>query len=295
MKLGLTHCNVGSLARPDSAVALAALAEEAGVESLWTVDHVAFPDQIDTRYPETPDGKLPFPPDTALAEPLVWMSHVAARTSRIRLGTAVIVAPQRETLLLAKQLATLDVMSEGRLLAGFGVGWMREEFEALGAAFSRRGAVLDEQITALRALWTGEASANGSHVRFAYVHSHPRPFGDSVPIHIGGYSEVAARRAGRVGDGYFPGGYGLNKTMEDLIALSRRHSIERSPRSAPFEVTARWTKDPAALDDRAFVERAASVGIDRLVAPASLFAGPEGPDRLRQAVQTTQQTDPGTH
>jgi len=286
MKLGITHCNVGRLAHPEPAAVLALQAEAAGIESLWTVDHIAFPDHIVTRYPETPDGKLPFPPDTALAEPLIWMSHVAAHTVKVKLGTAVVVAPQRETLLLAKQLASLDVITKGRLIAGFGVGWMREEFEAVGAAFHRRGAILDEQITALRGVWEGSAVASGPLVRFERVHSHPRPTGGTVPIHIGGYSEVAARRAGNVGDGYFPGGYELNDRLTELIAVARHHSIASGRCGPGLDVTARWTKDPEALGDRVFVERAAAIGIDRLVVPASLFEGPHGPERLAQAVET---------
>jgi probable F420-dependent oxidoreductase len=207
VKFGLMFANAGPLGTVDMTVGVAQLAEELGFESLWAVEHVVVPSGYQSQYPYSPNGRMPGGEDLALPDPLIWLSYVAGVTSRIRLATGILVLPQRNPLVLAKELATLDALSRGRVELGVGVGWLREEFDALGVPFERRGARTDEYIDVLRRVWTEpETSYDGEFTRFAPVKSYPKPAQDSgIRIHVGGHSEASARRAGRLGDGYFPG------------------------------------------------------------------------------------------
>ena len=130
-------------------------AEAAGFESVWGGEHVVLPDAFDSRYPYTADGKIPAEPDTPIPDPLTWLAFAAAAAPTLRLGTCILIVPQRNPLVLAKELATLDQLSGGRVELGLGVGWLREEFDALGVPWERRGARNDEYVAAMRALWSG--------------------------------------------------------------------------------------------------------------------------------------------
>jgi probable F420-dependent oxidoreductase len=274
MKFGLTHANIGRFVRPETASELARAAETAGFESLWTVEHVVLPTEYEPLYPETPDGRLPFETTHPIADPLMWMTYVGAHTERIRLGTAVLVLPQRNPLVTAKAVATADLLLGGRLILGVGAGWLREEFAALGAHCAGRAATLTESILAMRALWSGEpATFTGSTTSFTGVVSSPAPPRKAVPIHIGGYSVPAAVRAGRIGDGFFPGGYGDREKLTMLVTRARKEAVDAGRDPAALEITARWTKDPAALDDVGVLHEMEDLGIDRIVVPASVFAG----------------------
>jgi alkanesulfonate monooxygenase SsuD/methylene tetrahydromethanopterin reductase-like flavin-dependent oxidoreductase (luciferase family) len=159
MHFGVAFANVFTFAEPEAARAIATTAEELGFESLWTVEHVVVPAGYESPYPYSPDGKMPAPDDTPLPDPLVWLAFAAASTSRIKLGTGIAILPQRNALIAAKEVATVDRLSGGRVLLGVGAGWLKEEFEALGVPFERRGRRLDEHIEAMRALWAGERAA----------------------------------------------------------------------------------------------------------------------------------------
>lgn len=192
------------LSEPDFLVGAGQLLEELGFDSLWLADHVVVPSGYSSVYPYNAEGRVP---TERYPEPLVSLALLAGVTSRIELGTAVLVLPQRNPILLAKQVATLDAIAGGRVRLGVGVGWLREEFEALGAEFGRRGARADEYIDAMRALWTeDEPRFKGEHIeldgRFAMVPRPARPGG--VIVVVGGHSPAAARRAARRGDGFFP-------------------------------------------------------------------------------------------
>jgi len=233
------------------------LAEELGFESLWPVEHVVMPARYESRYPYAKSGRMPIP-DAPIPDPLVWSTWVAAVTSRIALGTAMLILPQRNPVVLAKTLASLDVLSGGRVILGVGLGWMREEAEAVGTSFGNRGRRADEYIEAMRALWTQEiASYQGETVSFKEVRCNPRPT-RSVPVHIGGHSPAAARRAGRLGDGFLPLGVG-----PDALARLRR-ILEESARDAG--------RDPSAIEissigapDLETARATADAGIDRMI------------------------------
>jgi probable F420-dependent oxidoreductase len=266
MKFGLAFANAGPLGDPELASGLGPLAEELGFESLWTVEHVVVPTGYSSPYPYSPDGKMPGGDQVALADPLIWLAYIAAVTTKIRLGTGILILPQRNPLVLAKEVASLDRLSGGRVELGIGVGWMREEFDALGVPFERRGARTDEYVDVMRRLWTEPSTAySGEFTEFADLNSYPKPAAaKGVPIHIGGHSDAAARRAGRIGDGFFPGrseGHGL----EDLLATMRKTATEHGRDPDAIEVTAGGGLD---LDS---VKSAADLGVHRYTVPPLAF------------------------
>lgn len=185
--------------------AFAKHADEVGFESLLTVEHVVVPVGYESRYPYGDSGRMPLPEDCELPDPLDLLAWLAARTQRIRLGTGILVLPEHHPLQLAKRCATIDRLSGGRLFLGVGVGWLREEVAALGIDPDERGTRTDEGIEALRVIWREETpSFAGRHYAFDAVRSHPKPVQPTIPILVGGHSAAAARRAGRLGDGFFP-------------------------------------------------------------------------------------------
>jgi probable F420-dependent oxidoreductase len=224
---------------------MATTAERLGFESLWTVEHVVVPAGYRSEYPYARSGRMPGPEEVPIPDPLVWLAWVAARTSRIRLCTGILILPQRTPVILAKEVATLDVLSGGRVTLGVGVGWLREEFEILGVPFAERAARTDEAIQALRALWTqDEAEFHGRHIDFAGAKSHPRPAqAGGVPIVVGGHSPPAARRAGRLGDGFFPARGDL-ETLKSLLAEMRRAAEEAGRDPSAIEVTCGGARTP---------------------------------------------------
>ena len=152
-----------------------------------------------SKYPYDPSGRLPSGEDAPFPEPLIWLAYLARETSTIRLATGILILPQRNPLVLAKELATLDYLSSGRVTLGVGIGWLKEEFQALGVPFEKRGERTEEAVAAMRALWSQErATFEGTTVSFRDVYLRPQPPGGSIPVHIGGHSE-RCRRRGRAG------------------------------------------------------------------------------------------------
>lgn len=272
MKFGLTHGNIGRFSDPGPAIELAQAAERVGFDSLWTVEHVILPTKYKPLYPETPDGKFPFDVTESVADPLVWMAFVASSTESIKLGTGILIVPQRNALIMAKETATLDRLCGGRLVLGVGAGWLREEFDALDVDFESRGKRLTESIQAMRALWAGgPASFEGSFTSFDSVISHPRPAQASVPIHVGGFTVPAAVRAGRIGEGFFPGGYDERERLAMLIQRARQEAKDAGRDPDQLEITARWTKKAGDLDDLDMLRRLEDMGVHRVVVPAWVF------------------------
>lgn len=255
-------------------------AEVAGFESLWGGEHVILPSTIESSYPYTKDGKIPAQPDTPIPDPLIWLAFAAAAAPTMRLGTCILIVPQRNPLILAKELATLDQLSGGKVELGLGVGWLEEEFDALGVPWERRGARNDEYIEAMRTLWSGpEVEFHGEFVDFPKVTCSPRPVQASIPILVGGDSDVAIRRAARLADGYFPG----EGDADRLAALITRvrHAADAAGRDPDsIEINAMFgqhIKDPAVG-----VEKFIELGVGRAMVPAFFFAGPGGLDRMDQ-------------
>lgn len=257
---------------------LARHAEAAGVESLVVVEHVAVPVGYESRYPYSDTGRMPLPDDCELPDPLDLLAWLAARTERLRLGTGILVLPEHHPLQLAKRVATIDRLSGGRVFLGVGVGWMREELEAMGVDPSTRGARTDEGIEALRAVWGGdEVTFHGRWSRFDGVRSHPKPVQRPVPILVGGHSAGAARRAGRLGDGFFPlglDGAALDRRLEQVAAAAR--AAGRDPASVPLTVGG-----PLGDGAEAALEAARRRGAERVV----LSARTDDLDQLRDEME----------
>ncbi len=265
MKFGLRYCNTGRYVDPRRAIELMQAAEEAGFESAWTVEHTVVPAGYQSAYPYSNDGKMAGGVDDfPLPDPLIWMAYVAAATSRIKLATGILILPQHNCVVTAKQVATLDHLSGGRVLLGIGVGWLKEEFDALGASFDDRGERTDEYVHAMRALWSQtKPTFHGKYVRFDGAYCRPQPVNGSVPIIVGGHSPAAARRAGRLGDGFFP----ARGASAELIDTARRsaQAHDRDPRR--LEIT---TSIPATLDE---IPALAAIGVNRVLVPVTPMAG----------------------
>ncbi|MDH3640740.1 MAG: LLM class F420-dependent oxidoreductase [Gammaproteobacteria bacterium] len=255
-------------------------AEAAGFESVWGGEHVIIPDSIGSKYPYTADGKIPAEPDTPIPDPLIWLAYAAAAAPTLRLGTCILIVPQRNPLILAKELATLDQLSGGRVELGLGVGWMKEEFEALGVGWERRGARNDEYIAAMRELWAGpSAEYHGDFVDFPPVTCSPRPVNGSIPVLVGGDTDAAIQRAVRIADGYFPG-EGDAERLGALIDRLRKAAEQAGRDPDSIEINAMFGIQMA--DPVAGVEQLAALGVGRIMIPAFFFAGPEGLDRLSE-------------
>lgn len=267
MKLGLMFANTLAVTR-EQVFDMVTAAEEAGYESVWTVEHVVIPKGYESTYPYSRSGRMAGgAEDFDIPDPLVWLAFAAAASTDLKLATGVLILPQRNPVLLAKEVASLDRLSGGRVILGVGSGWLEEEFRALGASFEDRGERVDEYIRALRALWSQDvASFEGEFVSVENVYVRPQPVRGSIPIVIGGHSKRAARRAGELGDGFYP----ASTTLEDfpLLVAHAREWAERSGRDPDaLEVTM------AARPDAESVERLATMGVDRVVVAAA--AGPE--------------------
>jgi probable F420-dependent oxidoreductase len=279
MKFGLAFASsIGT--DPESALETARVAEEVGFESLWGGEHVIFPSTIESPYPYTEDGKVPATPETPIPDPLIWLAYVAAAAPTCRLGTCILILPQRNPLVLAKELATLDHLTGGRVELGIGVGWMKEEFDALGVPWERRGRRNDEYVEALRTIWSGQhVEYHGEFVDFEPLTCTPLPpQGADLPILVGGDSEVAIRRAARLADGYFPGEGDPARLTELITAV--RGECERQDRDPDsIEINAMFGAQMA--DPPAGAEQMREAGVGRVMVPAFFFAGDGGLDRLR--------------
>lgn len=200
MRLGLVHVNMGSMSQPDALVRAVQTAEAAGFDSLWAGEHIVLPD------PQVPPSPM-HPQDPAL-DSLLALTWAAACTTTIRLATGIVILPQRNPVVLAKQVATLDVLSRGRVMLGIGAGYLEPEFRAVGANFAERGAVTDEYLDAMRALWYDQHPAyHGRFADFAGIDAHPRPVQRPIPLIAAGHSAPAYRRAVARAHGWY--GYWL--------------------------------------------------------------------------------------
>ncbi|MCC9306081.1 LLM class F420-dependent oxidoreductase [Kitasatospora sp. RB6PN24] len=216
MRVGLHALGIGDGARPEVIRAVATAAEAHGFARLWCGEHVVLVDTPASRYPYSADGRIAVPADADWLDPLLALSFAAAVTHRIELATGVLLLPEHNPVLVAKQAATLDVLSAGRFSLGVGVGWSAEEFAALGVPFTGRGRRTDEYLAAMSAIWTRDpASYTGEFTRFDAIRVNPKPLRDGrLPVVIGGNSDTALRRAVTLADGW----YGFNLSVADIPA-----------------------------------------------------------------------------
>jgi len=271
MNFGVFFANAGPFADPATFEALVRSADESGFESIWTVEHVVVPVGYESRYPYSPSGRMPGPESAPIPDPLVALSYAAAISERLRLATGIVILPQRHPVYVAKEFASLDVLSGGRAILGVGIGWLEEEFRVLGVPFRERAARTEESVRAIRSLWKDEPEAfEGRFYRWPPVQSNPKPVQKpGVPIVVGGHVEGAARRAARVGDGFFPANTDVG-TLAGLLDALRDEcgKIGRDP--AEIEITS--TAGPLDLDT---VRRYEDLGVSRLVTMPPAF-DPEG-------------------
>jgi probable F420-dependent oxidoreductase len=256
VKFGLFGINFGPCAVPSTAVRVAQEAEAAGFESVWTGEHVVLPD------PQVPPS--PVPPETPFLDPAIALAWVAAHAKTIRLGTGIIIVPQRNPLVLAKELASVDLVSGGRLIFGLGIGYLRPEFDALGVSFTDKGARAMEYLEAMQAVWTqDEPSYAGRFASFSGIQSLPRPLQrPHPPIVIGGATPSAFRRAVRHANGWY--GFALDREATGACIArlrSEEQRGERPPALGRLEISV-TPRGRLSLDSaRAF----AALGVDRLI------------------------------
>ncbi len=231
-------------------------AEEVGVESLWVAEHLVFPAEIPPTYPYSESGRPPVNPSTPILDPWVTLAYVAAATSRIRLGTGVYILPLRNPFVTARAVATLDRLSEGRAILGVGIGWLREEFEAVGEGWEDRASRTKEIVEILRALWTQETIAyHGQHYSFGPVKFEPKPAQKPhPPIQFGGTTPAALRRAGALGDGWIAAGPCTPDEAREVVRKLDRARAEAGRLDRPFEVTTNCSLPPTPDNLRRYEE-----------------------------------------
>jgi len=254
---------------PQALISTARRLETLGFESIWRGEHVAVPKSLATDYPYTKDGKPPFSVAAPILDVFTVMTFLAAKTERIKFATGISILPVRNIWLLERCLTSLDLLSNGRLMLGAGVGWLKEEFDLVGADFANRGAVTSEMIQALKAMWTErEPSFRGRHVVVDGVIIEPKPVTKPhPPIHVGGESERAYRRAATLGDGWYGHVVSDPDAIKPTIERLNGYRREAGRESVPFEITVRVRPD-IAVDA---VKRLEDLGVARVVLEAGRF------------------------
>jgi probable F420-dependent oxidoreductase len=272
VRLGLHALGIGAGAERAVIDAVAAAAEHFGFATLWSGEHVVMVDEPQSRYPYADDGKIAVPAGADWIDPLIGLGFAAAATTTIGIATGVLLLPEHNPVVVAKQVATLDRLSGGRLTLGIGIGWSREEFDALGVPFERRAARTAEYVDAIRTLWRDDvASFSGEFVNFSSVRVNPKPVRDRrVPVVVGGNSDAALRRVATWGDGW----YGFNladaaQAAERTLKLRKlAGDLGRDPARLRVAVALRAAK-------RADIVQLAEAGIDELVLVESPPADPD--------------------
>jgi probable F420-dependent oxidoreductase len=266
MKFGLIPVNVG-VKSVEQIVGLGQLAEAVGIESVWTFEHVMVPEDYASKYPYSADGKMAARPDTNFVDPLIALATVAAHTKTLRLGTGVNILSQSNPLLLAKQAASLDFVSGGRFMLGAGIGWLREEFDAMGVPYERRGARFDDYVIAMRKVWSGEVVDHRSEfIHWSGFRSYPIPGNAGIPIIVGGIKGKIHERVARHGDGWFLPVDNAAALAEQMLPLAAAcAAIGRDP--AGIEISCMWNMQGGLDAIKAFSDAGAS----RIIVPVPVL------------------------
>ena len=271
VRIGLHALGIASGANSEVIAAVARSADTAGFSTLWSGEHIVMVDRPDSPYPYAPDGRIAVPSDAVWLDPFVTLSFAAAVTSRITLGTGVLLLPEHNPLLIAKQAASLDVLSRGRFVLGVGIGWSSEEFKALGIPFQGRARRTEEYVDVMRTLWSRRtASYGGEFVQFEQVRSYPKPHdGASIPVVLGGNSDEALTRVAEYGDGWYGFNLAVDEVEERIVALSQLcRQRDRDIATVDIAVS---TRDGTPQD----LEHLEHLGVDQLVVVESPPDGPE--------------------
>jgi len=268
MKFGLRLPGAGPYAGPEAISAFAIKAEELGFHSLWMTDHIALPTAVDTKYPYREDGKFFWPPETPYLDVIGVLTWAAAATSRIEVGTSVLIASWHHPINTAKALATLDVLNGGRTIVGIGTGWMKEQFDILGAPFDTRGARTTEYIALLKHLFTeDEIDFHGEHFQATGFKFYPKPARQpSIPIWCGGKSTAVLKRVAAVADGWHP----LYITPEEMARkLEQLKGFLAEHDRTLDEITLSARPVTQAKLDGPTMEQYAELGVELLIADTS--------------------------
>lgn len=267
MKIGVVGINIGAQSG-EKMIAFARRAESLGIESLWTFEHAMVPVEYDSTYPYTADGKMAVTPETNMVDPLISLAAIAAATSTLRLGTGVNILPQTNPLSLAKQVASLDFISGGRFMLGVGIGWLAEEFRAMGVPFERRGKRHDDYLEALQKVWSGEVVEHESDfLDWSGFKSYPLPIQQPLPIVIGGSKGKVFERIARFGQGWYSPTTSLDQIvplLEPLDAACKEFGRDRST----IEISSMWIPQVEPVE---ILPRYEEVGVQRLIVPLVLM------------------------
>ncbi len=256
MQIGLFGINTGACGNPSTAAAVAKAAEAAGFESLWTGEHVVLPDPREAPSPAAPETPMLHPP--------ALLAFLAGQTSRIRLATGITLVAQRNPVVLAKEIGSLDVLCGGRLLFGIGAGYLHQEFKALGVDFASRGARTDEYIDAMRELWRApKPTFDGKFVHFSGINAQPRPVqAGGPPVIVGGTSPGALKRAVRRGQGWY--GFALDVATTGKVIGELKRLLADTPRDAALGELS-FSVTPPVLPTQAMVDDYAALGVTRII------------------------------
>lgn len=282
MKFGAHLFGVGAMAEPATLVEAARLAEDAGYDSIFLADHILVPRGLQSKYPYTRDGSFPYDPEKNWLDPLVALGYLAGQTSHLRLGTSVTVVPMRHPIVTAKQIATADYLSGGRVIFGAGVGWMAEEFALLGASFHDRGRRMDEYLRLMKVLWTEEnPHFEGQYFQVKDCGFTPKPVQKPhVPLWIGGESRPALRRAAMLGDGWHSAGTSLEALPGQIHLL--REALQEAGRSPEHFVVSAFPTERFTVE---LVQQFADYGVNHLLVPVFSFERDKVLHRLEQIAQ----------
>lgn len=273
MKIGLFAPLSNPFATPEYLHTLGAAAEERGFHSLWVAEHVVLFDEYRSQYPYASDGKIPAPPDSGIIDPFIALSFLAATTKKIRLGTGICLVPQRNPVYTAKEVASLDHLSGGRVDFGVGIGWLKEEFDSLAVPFERRGARTRAYLEVMRRLWLDPVSRyEGEFYQLLPCRMYPKPVQQPhPPIHFGGESDPALKRVADVGQGWYGFSIGPEETAERLEHLDGMLKA-RGRKRAEIEVSISPYMKPTDLD---LVKRYRDVGVDQVIVLVLALSGEE--------------------
>ncbi len=277
MKVGLIPINIG-VTSVEQMVGLAQMAEQKGFESVWTFEHVIVPEDYASKYPYHPSGKMGAAPETPFIDPLIALTYVAAATDKLRLGTGVNILSQVNPLYMAKQAASLDMLSGGRFMLGVGIGWLKEEFAALGVPFEKRGARFDDYVQAMRKIWAGETVEHESEfISWHGFKSYPLPVQKPFPIIMGGIKGKIYERIAKYGNGWYaPAGdpAELKGHLDKLKATCDEVGRDFSE----IEITCMWPGQGG----KEFLDQLAEVGVHRVV---TMLGGPDPVAHIEQVAE----------
>jgi probable F420-dependent oxidoreductase len=277
MKIGIVPINIG-VQNGEQMIQAAQAAEAMGYESVWTFEHVIVPVDYESKYPYNDSGKMGAPPETNFVDPLIALTAIAAATSTIRLGTGVNILSQVNPIYMAKQAASLDFMSNGRFMLGVGIGWLKEEFEALGVPFERRGARFDDYVEGMRKIWSGDVVEHESDfISWHGFKSYPIPVQKPFPVVMGGVKGKIFERIAKYGNGWFAPA-GDPAEMKAHLENLQRACDDNDRDMSEIEISCMWP----GIGGKDFLGQLEDVGVHRVVMP---MMGPDAAETLQKVAE----------